>query len=148
MSNDEKRSVSREFNALSLLWRFLFALALVLLTFNPSGTSVFHWVRDAVGAGELGPEHFFVGSLLAIGWTILLVATWRALNTFGVVLVAVAIGTFIWLLVDLGVLDADSGTALTWISLVCLSVLLTIGLSWSHIWRRLTGQFEVDDADG
>ena len=25
--------------------------------------------------------------------------------------------------------------------------LLSIGLSWSHIWRRLTGQFSVDDAE-
>jgi len=25
--------------------------------------------------------------------------------------------------------------------------LLAVGLSWSHVWRRLTGQFEVDDGD-
>jgi hypothetical protein len=147
MGNDKKRSASREFNALSLLWRFLFAVTLVLITFNPTGTSVFHWIRDAVAAGELGPEHFFVGSLLAIGWTILVVATWRSLNTLGVVLAAAAIGTFVWLLIDLGVLDADSGTAITWISLVCLAVLLSVGLSWSHIWRRLTGQFDVEETN-
>lgn len=147
MGKDKKGSTSREFNALSLLLRFLFALALVLVTFNPSGTSVFHWIRDAIAAGDLGPEHFFVGSLLAIGWTILVVATWRSLNTLGVILAAIAIGTFVWLLVDFGVLDADSPTSITWITLVCLAVLLSVGLSWSHVWRRLTGQFDVEETN-
>jgi len=36
-------------------------------------------------------------------------------------------------------------TAFTWVILVILSVMLAIGLSWSHGWRRLTGQVEVDD---
>ncbi len=38
--------------------------------------------------------------------------------------------------------------SVTWISLVCLAALLTIGLSRAHIWRRLTGQFDVDEVDG
>lgn len=129
------------------MWRFLFALVLVLVTYNPSEYSVFHWVRGALADGEPGPEHFFVGALLAIGWAILLVATFRALSTFGVILAAIAIGTFVWLLVDFGLLGAGSPTAIAWISLVCLSALLTVGLSWSHIWRRLTGQFNVDEVN-
>ena len=28
-----------------------------------------------------------------------------------------------------------------------LSFLLAIGLSWSHVWRRLTGQYSTDDID-
>ncbi|MFQ5633982.1 MAG: DUF6524 family protein [Gammaproteobacteria bacterium] len=149
MGKDDRNShaTTREFNALSLLWRFAFALVLVLVTYNPSGFSVFHWIRDAAAEGGVGPAHFFVAAILAIGWTILLVATWRALDTFGVVLAAIAIGTFVWLLVDFGVLGADSATSIAWISLVCLSVLLAIGLSWSHIWRRLTGQFNVDETN-
>lgn len=142
------RSTSREFDALSIVWRFGFALVLVLATYNPSTYSMVDWVRTALAEGELGPEHFFVGTLVVIGWVILIVATFRALSTLGVVLAAIAIGTFVWLLVDFGLLGADSATAITWISLVCLAALLTIGLSWSHIWRRLTGQFDVDEVDG
>ena len=37
--------------------------------------------------------------------------------------------------------------AITWIMLVTISVMLAIGVSWSHIWRRLTGQFNVEDVD-
>lgn len=144
-SSARRRTTSREFNALSLLTRFLFAVLLVLATYNPEGVSVFHWVRDALAAGELGPEHFFVASLLAIGWAILIAATWRSLEPLGMFLAAAAIGTLVWFLVDLGLIGAGSKTAITWIALISLAVLLTIGLSWSHIWRRLTGQFDVDD---
>jgi hypothetical protein len=42
-------------------------------------------------------------------------------------------------------LSIDSVTEFTWVILIILSLMLAIGLSWSHVWRRLTGQFEVDD---
>ena len=46
-----------------------------------------------------------------------------------------------------GLLKADSVDAIAWIVLVCLAGVLAIGLSWAHIWRRLTGQYSVDDTD-
>jgi hypothetical protein len=149
-NNDQPRTDQRpakEFTALSYLWRLLFALALVLLTYNPSGWSAFHWIRDGFSNGGLGPVHLLVGVLLLIGWAILWVATWRALDTFGVILVALALGALVWLLADVGILAAGSTTAIAWISLICLAGLLSIGLSWAHIWRRLTGQFNVDDVE-
>jgi hypothetical protein len=142
-----KRGASSEFTVLSFVWRFLFALFMVLATYNPSGVSVFHWIRGAVQGDGVGAVHFFVGVLLLIGWSILWIATWRALETFGVILAGLAIGALVWLLIDIGVLAADSSSAITWIVLVGLAGLLSIGLSWSHVWRRLTGQFDVD-ADG
>jgi hypothetical protein len=45
-------------------------------------------------------------------------------------------------------LDMDTVTSATWVSLFCVALLLAVGLSWSHVWRRLTGQFEVDDGEG
>jgi hypothetical protein len=53
----------------------------------------------------------------------------------------------IWLLVDVGLLSLDSTSALTWVVLLLLSLILATGMSWSHIRRRLTGQFDVDDMD-
>jgi hypothetical protein len=35
-----------------------------------------------------------------------------------------------------------------WIAIVCVALLLALGLSWSHLWRRLTGQVDTDDFDG
>jgi ABC-type Mn2+/Zn2+ transport system permease subunit len=79
-----------------------------------------------------------------VGWTVG-VATRNSLGTLGTLLSAALIGTGIWLLTRIGVVHADSASAITWLALVALAILLAIGLSWSHIWRRLSGQLEVDD---
>ena len=142
-----KNQVSSNFNAMSFLWRALAALALVLLTFNPSGYSFYHWIYDAFSGEGIGALHFFVLAVMVAGWSILLVATWNALDTFGMVLVAVLLGTLVWLVLDMGLVSADSGGALTWLVLVCIALLLAIGLSWSHIWRRVTGQYTVDETN-
>ncbi|MGC1952551.1 MAG: DUF6524 family protein [Gammaproteobacteria bacterium] len=141
----ERKRASRDFTALSFVWRFIAALVLVVATYNPTHYSYYHWVRAVIAEGNLGPGHFFVGALVVAGWTILVAATRSSLGSVGVVLGAVLIGTAAWLLVDLGVLRADSFISVTWIALVCLAALLSIGLSWSHIWRRLTGQVDVTD---
>ena len=139
-----KRSSIRtsEFTTLSFVARLVFSLALVLATYNPSGFSAWHWIT---GAESLGAVHFLVAVVLFIGWAILWVATWRSLETFGVILAALLLGGLVWVLIDIGILDPSTSTSLAWIVLVCIAVLLSIGLSWSHIWRRLTGQFEVDE---
>jgi len=138
---------SSEFTIFGFILRLLFALLLVFATYNPSGYSAFHWIREAMADGTVGAPHFFVGVLLLIGWSILWIATWQALNTFGVILAGLALGALVWLLIDLDVLAADSKSAKTWIALVCLSGVLAIGLSWAHIWRRVTGQVEMADRD-
>ena len=134
-----------KFTPISFLLRVVFALVLVLLTFNPSDYSFFDWVQDGFANGNLGPEHLLAGVVLAIGWAIYLRATFRALGPVGLVLAAALVGALVWLFIDLGWLAADSTKAITWIALVCIAVLLGIGLSWSHVRRRLAGQFDVDD---
>lgn len=139
--------VTREFSARSFLWRFAAALVLVVATYNPSGYSYFHWVFNRGGEGGLGPEHFVAGMLVVAGWAVLIVATQRSLGSFGLLLVAAILGGFVWWLTDLGVVSVGSVSALSWIILVCIAALLAVGLSWSHVWRRVTGQYEVDDND-
>ena len=136
-----------EFTATSFLTRFVFALVLVLITYNPSGVSAFDWVYETIVSGEAGAVKFLAGVSLLIGWTILLVATWRSLDTFGVILVVLLFGGLVWLLIESGMLEPDSFGAITWLVLVSLACLLAIGLSWSHIWRRMTGQFDTNEDD-
>ena len=45
---------THQFTGSSVAWRFLLALALVLLTFNPTGYSYFHWFRDALAGARQG----------------------------------------------------------------------------------------------
>lgn len=138
----------RDIGFMGLLWRIVAPLVLVLATYNPSGHSFYHWFSGALSAGELGGVHFLALVLLLIGWSILLIATWNSLDTFGVILVLALFGTLVWVLIEWGILAADSVDAVTWIVLVCISAVLTVGLSWAHVWRRLTGQVAVDEVDG
>ena len=142
-----KDNVGKEFNFGGFLARLVGTLVLVLATYNPSGTSFVHWVKKDAAEGTLGPEHFVVGVLLVIGWVILLTATQQSMGTLGLVLVAALLGGMVWLLIDLGVFSIDSSSELTWIILIALAIALAIGLSWSHVWRRLTGQFDTDEDD-
>lgn len=146
MANRNK-DVTVEFNALSFLWRFLGTLALVLLTFNPSGTSAYHWVSTAIGEGTFGPIHLIAIVVLLIGWVVVWIATQRSMDTLGVVLASVLLAGVVWLLIDTGILAAGSVSAVTWIVLICLAIILAIGMSWGHVWRRLTGQVSVDQVE-
>lgn len=151
-STSERKKSSRaakEFNLQGFLWRFLGALLLVLATYNPSDYSFVGWLNATSAAEEasLGPEHFVVGVVLLIGWVILLAATQRSLGTFGLMLGAALLAGLVWLLADIGWLDVSNVPNATWVALICVALLLAVGLSWSHVWRRLTGQFEVDDGE-
>jgi hypothetical protein len=144
---DKSDLAAGNFNASSFLWRFLAALVLVLVTFNPSGHSAYHWTVSSIGASQFGPLNLLLIAVLLIGWVVFWIATRRALGTLGVALAALLLGAMIWLLFDIGLLKSHSTSAITWISLVCLAMLLAIGVSWSHIWRRFTGQINVEEVD-
>lgn len=147
MAKQRNDRSTREVSALGLAVRLIAPLVLVLVTYNPTGTSYFHWVRDAVAAGDLAAVHFLALAVLLIGWSVLLVATWNSLETFGVVLTAFFLGTLVWAFIDWGLLEADSADTIAWIVLVCLALVLAVGLSWAHVWRRMTGQYSVEDLD-
>lgn len=138
---------NQDIGLFGVLWRCLVPLALVLATYNPSGTSLYHWVSHAISAGEFGAVHFLALVVLVIGWSILLIATWNSLDTFGVILVVALFAALVWVLIEWGVLAADSFNAITWLTLACISAVLAVGLSWAHLWRRITGQVAVDDID-
>jgi hypothetical protein len=140
------RNVTAEFDWASFIVRILMSLGLVLATYNPSGYSFVHWVHDSYSSDSLGPEHLVVGILVIIGWVILINATKEAMGTLGLVLGIALMAGIVWMLVDFGILSLGSVSAYTWVALIILAVMLGIGMSWAHIWRRLTGQFSVDEA--
>ena len=146
MSNNKNGS-SSGLSAAGFLVRFIGALVLVLVTYNPSGHSAYHWISSAIAASAFGPWHLILVAILLIGWVIYWIASWRALGVLGVVLVGLLLGGVIWLLIDIGLLQAESVSAVTWILLVAIAVILAVGVSWSHIWRRMTGQLNVEDVD-
>ncbi|MGR8929912.1 MAG: DUF6524 family protein [Gammaproteobacteria bacterium] len=133
------------FTLFSFASRFIGSVLIVLLTFNPSGHSYYHWVSDAISESRFGPEHAFSGVVLLIGWFILIRSSYRSLGPAGLVLASAFIGTLVWLLDDYKVISANTTSAVVWVALISLSALLAIGMSWSHIRRRLSGQVDMDD---
>lgn len=129
----------------SVFVRFVFALVLVFATYNPSTYSYYHWVEGVFP--KFTPAIAICGLFLLIAWGIYLRATFRSLGVLGLVLAAAFFASFVWLFYDLGWLQTDNVSVMTWVVLVIVSLLLAIGMSWSHIRRRLTGQVDIDDVD-
>jgi len=131
------------FGAFGIRW--LVAAVLVLATFNPTGYSYYRWIASL--DGDHLPLKALVGILLVIGFVIYLRATWRSLGPAGTVLVGALFGALLWVLVHYGLLRLDQRTIMTWVSLLLLATIMAIGLSWSHVRRRLSGQADMDDVD-
>ena len=116
------------------------ALALVLATFNPSGYSLAHWVATPPVA--FTPGKALAALALAIGWVVCLRTAFIALGKGGLLLGVGLFATVVWLLVDRDVLSLN-GSGIVWVGLIVVGVLLGIGLSWSLIRAKATGQIEV-----
>jgi len=127
---------------LGLLIRLVGALAVVLLTYNPTGYSFYHWVlRDLA---HMTAVRALAGALLLVGWVICIRAAFVSLGRIGLVLSALVLATLVWVLTDYGFVDPDRPALLSCISLISIGVILGIGLSWSLLRARVTGQVEVD----
>ena len=134
-----------EFDFLGFLWRMLFALALVLLTFNPTGHSYYHLLAD--GFPSVSPAEAIAGILLLLGWIFFVRTTLSAIGTVGIVLMAALFASIVWWIVSKGWLDVGDRSTMAWIVLLILGLMLGVGMSWSHIRRRLSGQAAVDRVD-
>ena len=133
------------FKSSSFLIRWVIALVLVFATFNPTSYSYFHWVVN--GGNEMMALKALAGIVLAILFVIYLRATFRSIGPIGVVLAAALLGAMIWVTIDFGWLNLKNPTAVTWVILFTIATILGIGISWSHIRRRVTGQADIDDVD-
>jgi Family of unknown function (DUF6524) len=125
-----------------VLMRLVLAVMLVLVTYNPSGYSFYDWVTAP--PTDVTAAKAFASMLLAAGWIVCLRTAYVALGVLGVLMGVALLATFVWMLIDMKLLAAPGATALTWIGLVIFGIVLGVGLSWSIIRARTTGQLEVD----
>ena len=119
------------------------AVALVLVTVNPLGWSYHHWAMSELD--RFSPAKAIVGALLLCGWVLYVRAALHALGWLGVALVVLVCSALVWLLADWQWLDPAQPQALAWILLLTLGLVLGIGLAWSIVRRRLTGQVDVEE---
>jgi len=125
--------------------RFFAALVLVFASYNPEGYSYFHWALRQLP--QITAVKAFAGVVLLIGWAVFVRASLRSLGFIGLSLALAFFATLIWLLVDAGLLAAHNARTLAYITQIILAGVLTAGLSWSHVRRRLSGQVDADDVD-
>lgn len=135
-----------QFSWSGLLLRLVAALLLVFATYNAEGVSYYHWalqpLRDS--AGSFNALKFLAGIVLIAGWVVMLQAARRSIGILGAVLVVAVCGGIIWLLIDYNLMSARSTRGITRIVLTAVAVVLAVGMSWSHVNRRLTGQTDTD----
>ncbi|WP_424965549.1 DUF6524 family protein [Dinoroseobacter sp. S375] len=130
---------------MDILIRWLAAFLLLAATYNPTD---FNYIRWALGNHEARLSVVvLLGLLLSVGYIIFLRATLRSIGLFGMILIAAIFAALIWVLYDLGLLRLENPGVQTWLGILALSIVLGVGLSWSIVRRRLSGQADVDDVD-
>jgi hypothetical protein len=117
----------------------------VFTTYNPESVSYFHWIKE--GFPSVTVLQGFVGVVLIIGWAILIRATIGSLGLIGIALAVAFFGLLIWLILDVFGMPTGSVRILTYIIEVMAASVLSIGVSWSHIRRRISGQVDTDELD-
>ena len=130
---------------MSFLLRWLIAFLLLAATYNPTELNFVRWVMSN-GSSQL-PIAVLLGLVLFVGYVIYLRATLRSIGAFGMGLVLALVGAILWVLWDFGLLDLSNPQLSTWLGILALSLVLGVGLSWSIIRRRLSGQVDVEDGD-
>ncbi len=130
---------------MGIFLRWLFAFLLIGLSYNPTD---WNYVRMAL---KYYDTHLSVvvlaGLILSIGYIIYLRATIRSIGAFGMILVLAVVAALLWVLYDFGLLSLKNQQLNVWLGVFALSVVLGIGLSWSHVRRALSGQSDMDDVD-
>jgi hypothetical protein len=126
----------------AFLARWLAAVFLVMATYNPSGYSYVHWLGNTEGQWILK----ILGALvLAILYATFFLATLRSLGAIGIVAWTLLFGAIFWFLIDIGIIERlTAGTILT-ILLVMLANVIAVGVSWSYMRARLSGQADTNN---
>ena len=131
---------------MGIFLRWLGAFALLAATFNPTSWNFVRWA-EANYTTQM-PLTLLLGLLLGVGYLIYIGATLRSIGTFGVILVGAIVGALVWVLTDYGVLTLGSTALMIWLGIFALCVVLGVGLSWSILRQRLSGQASVDEIEG
>ena len=126
-----------------LIGRFMASLILVIATYNPTGFSYVGWVSGIFP--HVQPIQAVVGVALLGLWIFFIHATWRSLGTLGVSLGLAFFAAVTWLVSSWGWLNNSSHSALTWLTLIIIACMLTLGLCWALIRVRVSGQAVVEE---
>jgi len=117
--------------------RLLIALVAVFGTYNAFGMDYVSLLQEK----GITPVTSVMGVCLLILWIIALRATINSLKLIGIGLVMLFLGALVWLATDY----VDLGPVVKTVFQFCLFFLLAIGMNWSIIRRKVSGQQDVND---
>jgi hypothetical protein len=132
------------------LERFVISAILVFATYNIFGFSYSQWVLGTPFEGlsnVVGVLKILLGILLLVAYGFLLRATWRATGAIGILSILAVCVAFVWLLQVAGWINLAKPSTTILVVEIVLCFILTLGSTWSILWKQSTGQVQVEDAD-
>lgn len=130
---------------MTILIRWAAAFLLLAATYNPTPWNYVRWA-DRAWADQTALV-VLAGLVLIAAYVVYLGATLRSIGLFGMLLVGAIAAALIWVLADLGWLSLDNPDLNLWLGLLAVSGVLGVGLGWSILQRRITGQIDIDDTE-
>lgn len=131
---------------MGILLRWLGAFLLLAAIFNPTGWNYVDWAR--ANWTDQMPLIIFLGLILGVIAMVYLVSTMRSIGLVGAIVIAAIFAAGLWVLTDWGLLGLGNSALNTWLAILALSLILGIGMSWSILRQRLSGQQTTDEVDG
>ncbi len=121
-----------------ILVRALICFFLVFATWNPTGYNFIAWARYSPWA--TAPEIAAAGSLLLALHILFVRIAWLSLGADGISAALAIMLAGMLTLYEFDLIDPSRGIVWTYMSLSAFSLMLAIGMSWSHLKRRIVGQ--------
>jgi chloramphenicol-sensitive protein RarD len=69
-----------------------------------------------------------------------------AISVVAVLVLAIS-GGLVWMLMDFGVVSANSARGITYVVEICTALMLGVGMTWSLMSKKITGQVDMDQTD-
>ena len=131
---------------MGIFLRWLGAFVLLAAIFNPTQWNYVVWARQSWG--DQMPLIVFTGLILTVAAMVYVVATMRSIGATGALVIAAIFAAGIWVLTDWGLLGLSNSSLNTWLGILALSLILGVGMSWSILRQRLSGQQTTDEVNG
>jgi len=131
-----------KFGLYSILLRWILVATIVFSTYNPSGRSFYHWAPESDVDFSL---KLAVGLVLFTANLTLLHLTIRSLGYIGTFLVTITTISIAVTIERLELVHLETWETLQLYIILFLTLALTLGVCWSAIRTRISGQVDSDD---
>ena len=121
---------------------FVLSMALALGTWNPTGHHFIHYLSNVDDIFS-GFRPFAILLMIAL-WLLAIKSIFQSLGYFGLTVVIIIIGSFVWGLQEYKLINVEDLDQLGWASTLSIGFIIWFGLNASIIWKKLTGVYTTD----